>query len=343
MPDRVTNWLLIDPVLRVDHARRHCALRFHATRVSRYRSLAITGLCLLLGGQASVATPTSAFNLTEPAPGVFVHIGKQVALDAPAHDDIANIGFITGKRCVAVIDSGGSVRIGNALHAAIRARTTVPICYVINTHVHVDHVLGNYAFVSDKPIFVGSQNLRAAIARSRDFFMKTYPEDFEQPADAKQVIGPDKLVKDKLELDLGGRKLELKAWPKAHTDCDLTVYDERTATLWTGDLLFRKRLPALDGSILGWLRVIDELAAMKNVKLAVPGHGPITHDLALALKPERHYLKIVVDGVRREIRQGKTMQDAMSQVGNAQRSHWLVWQGVHQRNVARAYEELEWE
>ncbi len=272
-----------------------------------------------------------------------MHLGKQVALDAPGHDDIANIGFIVGKRCVAVVDTGGSVRIGRALHAAIRAHSKLPICYVINTHVHVDHVLGNYAFVSDKPVFVGSATLRTAMARSRSFFLKHYPGDFQQPPSAKQVIGPNKLVKDKLELDLGGRKLELKAWPKAHTDSDLTVYDERTATLWTGDLLFRKRLPALDGSILGWLRVIDELAAANNVKLAIPGHGPLTRDLADALKPERRYLQIVVDGVRREIKQGRTMQDAMNRVGNSQRSHWLVWKGVHQRNVARAYEELEWE
>src|SRR5271168_1208632 len=96
-----------------------------------------------------------AFAVNELASGVYVHRGAQLPLDAPGHDDIANIGFVVGSRCVAVIDTGGSVRVGRGLRAAIRRRTSLPICYVINTHVHVDHVLGNFAFVSDRPSFVG--------------------------------------------------------------------------------------------------------------------------------------------------------------------------------------------
>ncbi len=133
-----------------------------------------------------------AFNLSAVAPGVFVHLGKPLALDAPGHDDIANIGFIVGTRCVAVIDSGGSVRIGRALRAAIRRRTSLPICYVINTHVHVDHVLGNAAFKDDHPSFVGHAALAAALARSRDFFLRQYAGDFDAPATAAQIIGPDR-------------------------------------------------------------------------------------------------------------------------------------------------------
>src|SRR5580698_7084613 len=50
--------------------------------------------------------------------GVFVHLGKPLAMDVPGHDDIANIGFIVGAKCVAVIDTGGSMRIGRGLRAA---------------------------------------------------------------------------------------------------------------------------------------------------------------------------------------------------------------------------------
>ena len=125
----------------------------------------------------------------------------------PGHDDIANIGFIVGKRCVAVIDTGGSMRIGRALRAAIRQRTRLPVCYVINTHVHVDHVLGNAAFEQDRPKYVGHAALAAAITRSRDFFLQHYPQDLDPPASAAQIIGPDTTVQQTLELDLGGRSL----------------------------------------------------------------------------------------------------------------------------------------
>lgn len=274
--------------------------------------------------------------------GVYVHIGRQLALTAPGHDDIANIGFIVGARCVAVIDTGGSVAVGRALRAAIRAHTPVPICYVINTHVHVDHVLGNFAFKHDQPSFVGHAALGDAMARNAVFFVAQYGNDLAAPPSTAQVIGPDRLVEHELLLDLGNRRLLLRAWPTAHTNCDLTVYDERTATLWAGDLLFRERLPVVDGSITGWLAAIEELAALK-VALAIPGHGAMTDDLASALAPQRDYLQRLVAGVRRELAAGEPIQHAIARVGYPRPSEWLLWDGVHQHNVARVYEELEWQ
>lgn len=302
----------------------------------------LAALLALCGSAAVARQPPQRFDLGSPAPGVYVHVGRDLPLDAPGHDDIATIGFIVGRACVAVIDTGGSVRIGRELRAAIRRRTALPICYVINTHVHVDHVLGNFAFEEDRPRFVGHALLAAAIQRNRSFFERQYPGDFAgAPSDA-QVVGPDLLVARELTLDLGDRPLRLRAWPAAHTDCDLTVYDERSGTLWTGDLLFRGRLPALDGNLEGWLRAIDELARTRPA-LAVPGHGAPTRDLRGALSRERAYLGALRDGVRRELSAGQSMQDAIARVAAGERAGWSLFDDVHPRNVARAYQELQWE
>jgi quinoprotein relay system zinc metallohydrolase 2 len=305
----------------------------------------VAGLGILLWPFAFGAAPPTtadAFTVLQLAPGVFVHLGQQLALDAPGHDDIANIGFIVGSRCVAVIDTGGSMRIGRALRNAIKQRTARPICYVINTHVHFDHVLGNAAFSEDWPSFVGHWALAAAIERSRDFFLQHYADDLDQPAHAGQIIAPDRAVQHTLDLDLGGRHLHLQAWPTAHTDCDLTVLDDSSRTLWAGDLLFRDRLPALDGSASGWLAVIDQLALLQ-VQRTVPGHGPVTTDLAAALDAERRYLRALIDGVREQLAQGGSMQQAIALVAAAEKPHWLLWDSTHPHNVARVYEQLEWE
>jgi quinoprotein relay system zinc metallohydrolase 2 len=310
--------------------------------VAEFRRIRLRALLLLGLTWASTGGAETALTIREVAPGVFVHLGQQLALDAPGHDDIANIGFIVGTRCVAVIDTGGSVRIGRALRAAIRQRTRLPVCYVVNTHVHVDHVLGNAAFVQDHPSFIGHRALAAAMARSRDFFLQHYAADLDQPPSAAQIIAPDRAVEQSLELDLGERPLSLRAWPTAHTDCDLTVLDDRSGTLWTGDLLFRDRLPALDGSASGWLAVIDELARLR-VRRAVPGHGPVTEDPGLALQAESAYLRALIEGVHDELAQGGSMQDAIAHVAAAEKPKWLLWDSTHAHNVARVYEQMEWE
>jgi quinoprotein relay system zinc metallohydrolase 2 len=309
-------------------------------RLTRLLLIAALGIA----SRAEAQDAPSTFAVDQVAAGVFVHTGKPLALDAPGHDDIANIGFVIGRRCVAVIDTGGSVRIGRALRAAIHRYSSLPVCYVITTHVHVDHVLGNVAFKDDRAHFVGHALLPDALMRSRDFFLKNYAGDLDAPATAAQIIGPELRVPlgSEVTLELGDRRLTLHAWPKAHTDCDLTVYDAQTRTLWTGDLVFVRRTPVVDGSIKGWLTVIDSLARM-DVRHVIPGHGPVSGDLASALGPERQYLQALLAEVSAQLAHGDSLQEALRAPPPVDKANWLLWDEAHRHNVARVYQELEWE
>src|SRR5690606_33874598 len=77
--------------------------------------------------------------MQEVAAGIFVHQGVHEDATPAIHGAIANVGFIVGAKCVAVIDTGGSYAQGRALRTAISRHTSLPVCYVINTHVHPDH------------------------------------------------------------------------------------------------------------------------------------------------------------------------------------------------------------
>lgn len=280
--------------------------------------------------------------LENPDEGIFVHLGAQADASAANGGDIANIGFVVGSRCVAVIDSGGSAAIGAALLAAIRERTDRPVCYVIHTHVHPDHGFGDSAFASEPVEFVGHAAFPAALAARRSAYRAALGNALGTAADGSDIVVPTVLVSDALTLDIGDRRLELRAWPTAHTNHDLTVYDPRTRTLWTGDLVFVDRIPVVDGKALGWLGVMDALAAMKPAHL-VPGHGPLDRPVDIAIGAQKKYLHKLITECRSAIRNGATLARAVDTIGFDEKKDWLLFDEYHRRNVTAVFTELEWE
>jgi quinoprotein relay system zinc metallohydrolase 2 len=279
----------------------------------------------------------------EVAPGVFVHAGEIALMSEENLGDIANIGFVIGGKGVAVIDTGGSVPIGERLLAAIRSRTDKPILYVINTHEHPDHVFGNAAFEGLGATFVGHRNLPRSLAMRGQFYLKACRRIIgDKLVDEVKIIPPTLTVADRLTLDLGGRTLELQAWPPAHTDCDLTVFDQATRTLFAGDLVFVGHLPIIDGSLKGWLGDLDGLASVPAERV-VPGHGPVGLPWPQALDSERAYFLGLEKDVKESIAKGEPVDGAVKWAGQSQRDDWRLFDDYNARNVTAAYSEFEWD
>ena len=281
------------------------------------------------------------FSLVETAPGIFVHYGLHVGFDHEHQDDIANIGFIVGKNCVAVIDTGGSVNVAEKLKQAIQTTTNKPICYVINTHVHFDHVLGNPVFDDEQTQFIGHLYLREVLESNREFFIEEFGANLGAYVDNNPIVVPDIGVEDTLEIDLGERLLELRAVADAHSNTDLIILDKQTDTLWSGDLLFVTRIPALDGSIRGWIKVLQSLRDEPFARV-IPGHGKIV-EWPEGSDAELAYLKLLRDSVRAGIEAGDFMEDVVREVGKEEKLQWLLHEQHHKRNVTKTFTELEWE
>jgi quinoprotein relay system zinc metallohydrolase 2 len=282
------------------------------------------------------------FEVTEVAPGNYVHYGSFEERSPENLGDNANIGFIVGERCVLVVDAGGSLPVGRALKKAIRRVTQVPICHVVLTHVHPDHFFGAAAFLDDGAQFIAHRNYPRQLAARARPYLNYLRRDLGEFAEGSDIVQPTLLVDGRLELDLGGRIVVVQGWPPAHTDDDLTVFDRATRTFWLADLLFVDHTPVIDATITGFLAVMDDLRKTDAAHY-VAGHGHSQAPWPEVLDPQRRYFTVILDETRAAIRSRKTIQQAIEEVGLSEAKNWAAFDTIHRRNVTTAYTELEWE
>ncbi|HEX4173232.1 MAG TPA: quinoprotein relay system zinc metallohydrolase 2 [Acetobacteraceae bacterium] len=311
-------------------------------RLVRVMSVLIRAI-LFLVCCATTAVGSTPISIQQVAPGDYVHFG-QIAMTTPENaGDIANLGIVVGNDAVAVVDTGGSVSVGQGLLAAVRGITDKPVRYVINTHDHPDHIFGNAAMPAGS-IFVGHHNLPRELATRGEYYLRSYRQQLGDAAIAAvRIIAPSVLVDTEMTLDLGGRTLRLHAWsPAAHTNCDLTILDETTGVLFAGDLVFLQHVPVVDGSVTGWLSVLPRLATVP-ARLVVPGHGRMVAPWPSALEDERRYLTVLAQDTRREIAAGTPIGQAVSRIAQSERGRWQLFNDYNARNATTAFSELEWQ
>ena len=307
------------------------------------RAFAVLVLFLVLSyGSAHAASGEAPLPVKQVSPGIYVFQGAVELMNNINEGAIANVGFIVGESAVAVIDTGGSTREGRRLARAIRSVTDKPVRYVINTHMHPDHVFGNAAFEKAGVTFAGHKNLPRALASHGQNYIDKFRRFLGEALIAEvKIIPPSLLVTGEMSLDLGNRPLTLRAWPTAHTDNDLTVFDNATGVLFAGDLLMLQHIPVVDGSVRGWLSALNALESIKASQ-AVPGHGPVVTNWPEAIEDDQRYLSLLARDVRGLVAKGAPISQATS-AAQSEKDRWGLFNEYNTRNATAAFAELEWE
>jgi len=304
----------------------------------------LISIIFILIFSANLQARGKALNIIEVAEGIFVHQGEHFDVDDSYQGDIANIGFIVGTSSVAVIDSGGSIAVGEALKLSIREKTSLPIKYVINTHVHLDHIYGNSAFTENNAEFIGHSELPRAMKLRKELYQRLNQEYLDIPIEKSIQIPPSIFIKvnESKVFDLGERKIKISAYPSAHTNNDITIEDFKTGTFWAGDLLFIERTPVVDGDIHGIIDVINQLISL-DINLVIPGHGSPTKNWQKAFKKHRDYFITLRDGVKKAISEDIGLQKAIETVAQSESKKWELFDIQNARNINQVYPQLEWE
>ena len=296
-----------------------------------------TGLLLALSATAAELT----LNPIRIAPDVYAVIGD---LGAPTYENDGpnnNLGFVVTSHGVLVINTGASMRVAKALHAAIKKITPQPVKWAVNVNSQNHQWLGNGYFKSIGTVILAHKEADRVMRDVGETQIATNKALLKEKATGTTLIYPDGLVDDKREIKLGSTVVQLLHFGQAHTPGDMVVWLPQQKIIYTGDIVYTERLlGVLTISHSGnWVQVFDKLAQL-DPKTIIPGHGHPTN-LERARKETRDYLVYLREAVGKSLDSGDTLQDAVDKIDQSGFKHLANFDQLARRNANQVYLEME--
>ena len=216
--------------------------------------------------------------------------------------------LIKGDSCALIFDASGNFSAVEATVKHLKRTLEVPLCYLIASHFHDDHLLGmavlqhhypDAKLITHKKLATSFTDFQQAYTNKLDNYQQSIELSFQrlakQPVD-KQPAWRDKLelakerllrwreyalhppaltVTDSLALDLGNYPITINAY-QAHTDADLMLFAEQQTILIGGDIVDYLPYPG-HGNLTSWQALLKELTTGTSEQIILPGHGkPLT-------------------------------------------------------------------
>ena len=191
---------------------------------------------------------------------------------------MANVLFVVTAKGVVVMDSGGSLQIGEMAIRMIRTVTDKPVIAVFNSHYHGDHWLGNHAFANaygkDLPIYALAHTMEQIKGHEGNLWRSLMERWTNQATMGTQVVAPNQAVQHGQVFDYGDVQIRLHHYGKAHTPSDLCLEVVQDRLTYVGDVAMENRIANMDdGSYPGTFRYYGELKKAAGDQEWVPGHG----------------------------------------------------------------------
>jgi len=302
----------------------------------------VLSACLIMTSHCALAAEL-LLKPTRVAPDVYAVIGD-LGNQSYANDGFNNnLGFVVGTDGVLVINTGPTLRVAQALHAAIKQVTPKPIKWVVNLNSQSHNWLGNDYFKRlGIPILAhtGASRLMHELGVGQ---LQVAQALLKEKATGATLAYPSEILGDSRALQLGKTKIELRHFGPAHTAGDIVVWLPEQKILFTGDIVFTQRLLGVlpVGNSGGWVKAFDAAMALKP-SIVVPGHGHVT-DIQTATRDTRDYLTHLRSAAQAVLAKNGSLQDAVDKTDQSKFKHLLNFELLAKRNMNQVFTEMEQE
>ena len=197
---------------------------------------------------------------------------------SPVNSFGANAGIVIGDKGILVVDTLGSAKGARKFIEDIKKISDKPVRYVVDTHSHFDHTLGNSEFAAIHAVILAqtscpinmNKTLPKVIRNAKDYGIT------DEDAKAIKITYPEVTSPGMMRIDLGNVSVDILFMAPSHTDDSVMVFIPRDRVLFSGDVLFTDYYPYMgDGDIMGWEKTLDFIKSVPVDKI-IPGHGPVS-------------------------------------------------------------------
>ncbi len=240
---------------------------------------------------------------------------------------VPNVGIIVGSRATLVVDTGLGPRNGQTVLKVTNSVSTNRELYVVSTHFHPEHALGESAFPASAKII-------RARAQQQDIdefglsLAKTFASRSPLVAellDGAQFRKADVIFDREHTLDLGGVRVRMLSLGPTHTRGDTIVWVEGDRILFAGDVVMNRTFVAFASpyaSVKAWLADFDQLEPLKPVKI-VPSHGGVGD--ASLIAEQREVMKAIQSRAAELKKAGKTADETAAAVQSELAAKYPNW------------------
>jgi glyoxylase-like metal-dependent hydrolase (beta-lactamase superfamily II) len=282
--------------------------------------------------------PELKFNeVKEIAPGVFFRYSSISATDKTVPFGGSNHAWVVFKDHVVVIDANFPEGAAAVLEA-IKKTTDKPVKYVLDTHHHGDHAYGNAVWARAGAKVLGSRHCARLLKTVGPMAWENAAKDRKDVA-ASELKQVDEAFDDKLVLDDGTQRVEFLQLGHSHTIGDAVAYLPKHKVLCTGDACVNGAFNYMGHSnSASWIQCLEKMEKL-DVRLIVPGHGPVaTKDL---LGRQKRYFVELRDQVKKGIDAKKSLADITTGIDMPWYKEWTGKDAKEIKdNVEHVYKEL---